>query len=255
MKHFNILIFFYILPNTIFSTQTSPQLLMPPTPPTMMWVMMPNPALNNVQQPISIHVKTDNKQTVQQSAAQTNSSKNNIQPPQWCNTVLSSLQSSIFLNKNWWYEKRFHIGLISLLALYGWLYVQCRKINVLLKSSSTWSSWKPIYTNAQLMMQPIEILQGELLNDIQGVYLVTSEPTNFVKPLAQFMLVLNDELKQLNSFLSLAHIIIPCNFYSLLPIESNIISVIETRIDRLTFIHHLFTRWATNYKIDHSSER
>lgn len=250
MKRLIILFFFTISPHKIISTQLPATPLPHQGTPQIMYVMM-SPPQSTGQSPINIHVDAKNSQ----HGTQTTTATNNNHVTQWCTNALSTLQSSSLLNKNWWHEKRFHLAIMIILGTYGWLYRQCQKINILLKSPTAWSSWKPMYTNTQLMIQPPEILQQELLHDIQGIYLQISEPTNFIIPLTQFIIMLDNELQQLNSFLSFVHIIAPWNFYSLLPIDNTISHVIQERIDRLTFIRHLFTTWAIQYKIDHSNKR
>lgn len=167
-------------------------------------------------------------------------------------SVKETLEQLLPSCKNWFSRYKYWIFMGTCCALYGGGYAIFTMINSFLLDHRHWCNWRLECSIHELMtIQPIQ-LQHELLHAIQLRYINPHEPTNFIQPLTHFLMDIDKEILFLERSVRLVNIIKSFHLSSLFPVGDNPEAAIEQKLNRIMYIRHLFSLWATEYKIGHA---
>lgn len=153
-----------------------------------------------------------------------------------------------FLNYN-----KYTLLMIGILGGYGYVCYTLVKANTILQSGRSWSAWKHHIEFSDLALTPQDDLARELLNDIQRQYINYENPTDFVSPLSRFAQDLEKEQALLNSYVRIGEIIMKCHASILFPISVELIASAYKRLERLSFVRHVFISWSAHHNLQQNS--
>jgi hypothetical protein len=148
---------------------------------------------------------------------------------------------------------KYTLLMLGLLSGYGYVCYTLVKANNILQSGRSWSAWKHHIEFSDLALTPQDDLARELLNDIQRQYINYENPTDFVSPLSHFAQDLEKENRLLNAYIKIGDIIIKCHATLLFPINADLIETARKRLERLSFVRHVFISWSAHHNLQQNS--
>lgn len=222
-------------------TQLPIQAPVPPPPPPL------PPSV--VQPPMAVYINATNDNKLTSTLATKNQSQIPITPP-WYEQAKKYIDNSPYLKYDWFYTHRFKLGAATLLCVYGYIYLLCMRLKNYLNNPALWSTWHLEYSNELLLKEPIASLQKQLILTIQERYVIASQPTNFIAPFAAFISAIDSELATLLWYMRFFEWLKKGYLLKFLPIEENIINILQGRIERLNYLNSLFVQWIAEYKLE-----
>jgi hypothetical protein len=116
-----------------------------------------------------------------------------------------------------------------------------------MEDGNLWSSWYASKSLAELFALPHETLCKELILAIQTRYVNTTNPTDCVTPLSNFLWDINAEEKRLKQCRLHARLVSQFWLQKILPFSYNSEIQADRLLERLAFVRHLFISWAAEY--------
>ncbi len=135
------------------------------------------------------------------------------------------------------------------LSFYVYLCYQCTQGNIFLAQDTLWSCFKQELPFEALRTFNKADLTEELLYTLHTRYLTAKDPLNALQPMTLFLQDLETEAKRLHSYQRLYSWIKLLHISSLFPAKATLYDTIDTKLQRLAFIKHLFVSWACQVKL------
>ncbi len=179
---------------------------------------------------------------------------NSSQPPVESSSLFSYYPGGLisgttsFLSYN-----KYTLLAIGILGGYGYVCYTLVKANNILQSGRSWSAWKHHIEFSDLALTSQDDLARELLNDIQRQYINYENPTDFVSPLSHFAQDIEKEQSLLSSYIKIGDIIMKCHASMLFPISADLIENAHKRLERLSFVRHVFISWSAHHNLQQNS--
>ena len=145
---------------------------------------------------------------------------------------------------------------ISLLAAsYGTLSYQFFSLKQQLQKQTCWSLWHTDKSLEELLAIEQKKLGKELLAAIQQTYIIEQNPADFIQPLMLFMKAIEQEKKDLDTYLRLKNISEKLYIGRFFLYDTDLIAKIPDRLTRLAYYKASFISWLGEYKYDKSSQK
>lgn len=142
---------------------------------------------------------------------------------------------------------------VSLLIFYSYISYQIYQANTIIESPHAWANWQYSKSLEELFTTPQSKLESDLLFAIQTRYVHPTNPTDFIYPLIQSSISLNEEMQILHEQTSRYEWIESCGCLPLFFIDEQDVEKLKDKKRKLAYIKHLFASWCAAYKIDKNS--
>lgn len=173
-------------------------------------------------------------ETTQTSSYQT--SKETLQ------NVGTTFNEFIFKYKYW-------LTITAATCIYCSIFYKIAHANRLLSSTDSWCNWKSDLTFAKLLSASQKDLAQELITDIQKKYMDPQNPTNFVTPMVNFVNDINNEIKELESYVKIVNSIKTVKLKTIYPIISDDkLDQAKEKINKLVYTKNIFSEWSVEFK-------
>ena len=129
------------------------------------------------------------------------------------------------------------------------LWTTIKKAVSITKNENSWGSWKKEMNFDQILSMPQNELGYELMFAIHKKYLNFNKPTDSITPLVRFSQDLDNEIKKLNHFISLAKWIKRLYLQRIFPFGDDDIYKAKETINRLTYLRNIFISWSAQQKL------
>ena len=120
-----------------------------------------------------------------------------------------------------------------------------------MRNKGAWCNWKAEVLFEIFKNSDKKELAEELLEAIQTRYLNTSNPTDHVGPLNNFLEDYRRELHIFRSYFFIATWIKRLHLTKIFPINNQDIELLKEKIERLCYIKAIFFEWTNEYKTRH----
>lgn len=150
-------------------------------------------------------------------------------------TATSSIQS-------WLWNNKWNIAAVALIYTYTKEFYRLQQINHMLQQSYVWCAWKEITPLGHLVASPSNDLLQQLQIDIHKKYYQSLDAQNAQSVHALFLQDTNEEMVQLNTYLSMYEFYQTIHMHKLLPFKYSP-AIIQERKARLQFVIDLFIKW------------
>ena len=159
--------------------------------------------------------------------------------------------SSFYLLRMLWRKNNCKITLGAITALYSAVYYELLKLEHYIKSPDRWAHWKSEADTTTLLEYKQQELAKMLLLEIHHRYTESSNPTDFVRPLIDFMSGISKEIEQIKLYKDCMQFLKRWRVEKLFWLDR---ALPDKSIDLLQRVVHLksaFLSWAADYKINH----
>ena len=112
-----------------------------------------------------------------------------------------------------------------------------------LQANNNWSSWQQQATAQELQTHKQEELTAKLLLSIAHIYTNPQYPNDFVHPLLEFTADIQQEIDTTKKLLRLYKKLTRWHLNRLFFIDQSAITLLQTQLEKLTFIYNLFSIW------------
>lgn len=188
--------------------------------------------------------------STQQTLQEQNQQQTQVQTVESWQAQLTSMTKKGFQKTHtsdiWnWLQKHTFISFgLFLVFVYGTVWLKIASYKKKLNSLAAWNRWQE-HTRSlpDLMTQSQQLLEQELLFEIQQRYMNPSNPTDYIAPLVQFSITINQELRHAQALLKLYNLITSCKLSKLFHSTPTQVAQLEQTVIKLTFILRIFTIW------------
>jgi hypothetical protein len=200
---------------------------------------------------INVHVTPTQITNTTSSAASTAQAENQ-------NTIDMQTKLKAHITSCMEYTQQVGKGLIgykyymaAALAVGSYLYLSyvCMLGNRYLIDTARWSSFKQELSLQELCALDSQTLTNDLLHALHGRYIVAKDPLNTLEPMATFLYEIEVERKKLQYYHNLYSWIKLAHITAIVPAKAVLYDTIQSRLDRLAFIKHVFVTWACHTKL------
>jgi hypothetical protein len=141
-------------------------------------------------------------------------------------------------------------ALIAVCTGYAFISYKLYCNNQMIDHTSAWNRWKSDAHLEELLLQPHQKLEIDLLFMIQNYYTDPMNPTNFIYSITQASIALEEELQALERQKTLYDTLTWLEIASLFCIDEKSINELDQKYKKVLFMKHIFCSWCTQYKID-----
>ena len=158
---------------------------------------------------------------------------------------LLSLRSLIWRHK-------IKLTLSGALGLYLYLIYKMISINIFCCRENLWSSWKKGASLEELLAIPQKEVTNDLIRSIQSRHIQKKEPSNSMASFVFFIQVIDEEEKQLRSYVRFYGLVARLNMWKIFPpgvasLEKK--QELNERLKRIVYIKNIFSTWLAKYKV------
>ena len=177
---------------------------------------------------------------------------------QWFNNKTQTLQETSQKFKKdlqeFFWEKRYEITGLTVLAGYSWISYKLMMGYFLIKDTALWSKWKMNYSFENLCAIPQKILANELILSI-GTHVNPKNPTDLTYSLITFINTIDNEIKMITDYITLGKKIKKIGLMKLFPINDQKIAYAEKLLQRAHFIKHIFLSWLSEFNLGNVAKK
>lgn len=159
--------------------------------------------------------------------------------------------SSFALLKVLWRKNSYKITFTTIAGLYSALYYELLKLERYIQSSDRWCNWKTEADTTTLLGYKQQDLASMLLLEIQHRYTDNDNPTEFVRPLIDFMSSITREIEKIKLYKDCMQFLKRWRIEKLLWLDRTLPDKSIDLLQRVTYLKSTFLSWAAEYKINH----
>lgn len=147
-------------------------------------------------------------------------------------------------------ENSMQLSLGAVGALYAGIWLRFMYLHHLIFRKDTWSCWKNKTDLNELQSIAHAQLARELIVAIQKKYQAADKIADFVTPLMAFIVDMNKEIANLNSFIWQYESLKKIKLIALFPGYGKTMKLVREKLQRLMFLKNVFGSWMAEYKIN-----
>jgi len=141
------------------------------------------------------------------------------------------------------WEKKFKITFYLLVCSYSALASLLIYDYQYIKNDLLWARWKSEYSFEQLCGISSQQLAKELMLTIQHSNINRDNPTDFVQPMTNFMNKIDEEVRRIERYLTVARMVKKMHLVTIFPVNEQKIESAQKLLAHAHFVKHIFLSW------------
>lgn len=246
MFYFIVLCFFMWCPiitaaNPVHTEPTQAKVHVEGTPSTLNITIHTDPSYQNNNTVVNTNLLTSFQQQIQAFVDYTKSSQDYVK------TKLTSFTDFMIAYAK---ENSMQLSIGAIGALYAGIWFRFIFLHHRIFKKESWSSWKNKTNFDELQSIPHTQLARELIMAIQKKYQTADKIADFVTPLMAFIVDINTEITNLNSFIWQYESLKKIKLIALFPGYGKTMKLVREKLKRLVYLKNVFGSWMAEYKIN-----